>query len=51
MDTNDEVKKKFTTAYAEYQKYLVEVVFADEIKEMKEREATDAIQEVLPRKS
>jgi hypothetical protein len=46
-----ELEKKFTPAYAEYQKYLEEVVFADEIKEMKEKEATDAIQEVLPRKS
>jgi hypothetical protein len=51
MDTNEEVKKKFTPAYAEYMKYLEEVVFADEIKEIKEKEAADAIQEVLPRKS
>jgi len=49
MSEPDEIKKKFTPAYAEYQKYLQEVVFADEIKKLEERKKTNEIQAVLQR--
>ena len=46
---SDDLRNKYTPAYVAYQKYLEEVVFAEEIKEIKEKEKTDGVQEILHR--
>jgi hypothetical protein len=46
MDTKDKV----SPSYIDYQKYLEEVVFAEEIKDIKEKEKENEIQKFLPGK-
>jgi hypothetical protein len=48
---SDDLKRKYTDAYAQYQKYLEEVVFAEEVKEIRERKNANEVQEILHRES